>query len=71
MAIETGNVYDRARRETAAAEYLTSPEFPAIQADAAKRGHRKATIGEIHASAERTPFAPDVYCWRGGLWIKN
>jgi len=65
------DAYDKERREAAAAAYLASPEFPALEAEAAKRGYRKATISEINASADSAPWAIELYCWRGGLWAKT
>lgn len=70
MAINLYDTHDQQRREAAAADYLASPEFPALEAEAAKRGYRKATIGEINASADCAPWAIELYCWRGGLWAK-
>lgn len=70
MAINLYDTHDRQRREVAATDYLAASEFPALQAEAAKRGYRKATIGEINASADCAPWAIELFCWRGGLWAK-
>lgn len=70
MAINLYNVHDQERREAANANYVAAPEFPALEAEAAKRGYRHATIAEINANAECTPWAIELFCWRGGLWVK-
>jgi hypothetical protein len=69
MAINLYSQYEQQDREVAAAAYLAAPEFPAIEAEAAQRGYRKATIGEINASANSAPWAVTLFCWRGGLWV--
>lgn len=69
MAINLYSQYEQQAREAAAAEYLKAPEFPAIEVEAAKLGYRKATISEINASADTAPWAVDLFCWRGGLWV--
>lgn len=71
MAISMYTVHEAERREAAHAEYIAAPEFPGLENAAAARGYRHATISEIHASAESRPTAPDLSCWRGGLWIAS
>jgi hypothetical protein len=70
MAINLYNAHEQERREAATSAYLTAPEFPALEVEAAKRGYRKATLKEINASAECAPWAIELFCWRGGLWAK-
>ncbi|MBC3421819.1 hypothetical protein [Pseudomonas sp. RW3S2] len=69
MAVCMYREHERQEREAAHASYLADPQFPAFQAEAKKRGYRKATISEVNASAERVQWAPDLYCWKGGLWV--
>lgn len=69
MAVNLYNQHDREQREAASAAYVTAQEFAGLEREAAERGYRHASLSEIHASAERAPFAPDLYCWRGGLWV--
>ncbi|WP_241300806.1 hypothetical protein [Burkholderia cenocepacia] len=69
MAINLYAEHDRARREAATAAFMADPEFPALEAEARARGFRKATLFEINASADRAQWAPDLYSWRGGLWV--
>jgi len=69
MAIDLYEQHDQERREEAARAYREAPEFPALEAEAARRGYRKATISEINASANSARFAIDLFCWRGGLWV--
>lgn len=64
------DVYARERREAAHTAFVSAPNYPALEQAARQRGFRKATIGEIHASAERASFACDLYSWRGGLWVR-
>jgi hypothetical protein len=72
MAINQSNLDERAAREAATAAYEAAPGFRALCAEADKRGYRKASISEIHAHAERSPWAPaDLFCWKGGLWVKK
>jgi hypothetical protein len=62
--------YERDRREAAHLAYVSDLSFPVIEAEARERGFRKATLSEIHASAEnRGPYTPDLYSWKGGLWV--
>jgi hypothetical protein len=65
------NLHDRDRRAEHHSAYIADPGFPSLEAQANQRGYRKATLSEIHASAERTSWAPDLYCWCGGLWVKK
>lgn len=51
--------------------YTSDPAFPAVEAKAKANGYRKASAGEVRASAERTPWAPDLFCAYGGLWVKE
>lgn len=61
----------RQDRESAHAEYCEAPGFYELEAKAKAKGYRHATISEINASAERSAgWAPDLYCWHGGLWIR-
>ena len=59
----------RQDREVAHTDYCNSPNFAELETTASGMGYRHATISEIHASAERSNGAPDLYCWRGGLWV--
>lgn len=70
MAVCMYREHDRQDRESANTAYVAGPMFPALAAEAEKRGFRHATISEINASAERTQWAPDLYCWKGGLWVR-
>lgn len=70
MAIDMYRVHEAAARESAHAAYIGAPEFPALEEEAAKRGYRHAGLGEINASADAAHFAPDLHCWRGGLWVR-
>lgn len=70
MAINLYDVNDRERREAANAAYVAAPEFPELERDAKAQGYRHATLGEIHASADSVSYAPDLFCWRGGLWVR-
>jgi len=69
MAINLYSQHEQERREIAASEYLAAPGFAALEAEATRRGYRKATISEINASAECAPWAVELFCWRGGLWV--
>ncbi|NDV77292.1 hypothetical protein [Burkholderia cenocepacia] len=69
MPINLYDEHDRARREAATAAFMAAAEFPALEIEAKARGFRKATLSEINASAERVQWAPDLYSWRGGLWV--
>jgi len=71
MAICLYDEHDRERREKCYREYVTSDGFAALEAVADQRGYRKATIGEVHDSAESRPGAEELFCWRGGLWVKK
>lgn len=70
MAIDLYKVHDAERRAAAHAEYVAAPDFAGYEQEAQERGYRHATLSEINASAERASWAPDLYCWRGGLWIE-
>jgi hypothetical protein len=69
MAINLYDVHGRESREKAHAHYISAPGYPALAEKAAERGYRHASIAEIKASAERAPFALDLFCWQGGLWV--
>lgn len=69
MAICMYNEYARAERASANEAYLAAPGFTALEAAARDKGFRKATLSEIHASAECHTFAEELFCWRGGLWV--
>ena len=71
MAICLYNQHDAERRETNHREYIQAAEFPALVSEAKGRGYRKATLSEIHASAESRPGAEELFCWKGGLWVKK
>jgi hypothetical protein len=70
VAVSQYDIDAKERREAAAAAYFSSPEYPAIEAEAARHGYRKATINEIHASAAGSPGDTELSCWRGGLWVR-
>jgi hypothetical protein len=62
---------ERAERARSHAEYESCGDFPNLQAVALQKGFRRATLSEINASAESKFIdGPDLYCWRGGLWVK-
>ncbi len=71
MAVCMYRVFDRGEREAASTAYVSDRQFPALEAEAAMRGYRHATISEINASADRSQMAPDLYCWKGGLWVRT
>jgi hypothetical protein len=71
MAINMHEQNERERRAVAHAEYIAAPEFAALVEDAKQRGFRHANLGEINASAEVKSHAEDLFCWRGGLWVKD
>lgn len=70
MAVCMYGEYARQDREAAHAEYCASPRLRELEEKAAARGYRHATISEINASAERAQWAPELYCWAGGLWVR-
>ena len=51
--------------------YISSPDYPAIEAKAKAKGYRKATAAEVRASAQKRVGYPELYCAFGGLWIKE
>lgn len=69
MAICMYDEHARVERQAAHAAYIADAAFPALEAEAARRGYRKASLSEINASAESVTGAADLYCWRGGLWL--
>ena len=71
MTVNMYREYERQDREQAHNKYMAAPEFPSLEAEALKRGYRHATLSEINASCESACGASsDLYCWRGGLWVK-
>lgn len=70
-AVSMWDVYAAQDREKAHNEYINDPNFPAVEAKAKERGYRVATIDEIHASANHAQWAPELFCWAGGLWIPD
>lgn len=71
MAINMYREHEREDRAKAHAAYVAAPEFRAIEAEAQGRGYRHATLSEIEASADSRHGAADLFCWRGGLWVKG
>jgi len=71
MAICLYNQYDAERRDASHRKYIEAEWFPALSSAANERGYRKATLSEIHASAECRPGAEELFCWIGGLWVKK
>jgi hypothetical protein len=71
MVVSMWEIYDRERRERFSAEYISADGFEELCEEAASKGFRKATIDEIHSSLDRGPYSPDLYCWRGGLWVSQ
>ena len=71
MAVCMYREHDQQYRESANAAYVACLRFPSLAEEAGKRGFRHATIVEINASAERAQWAPDLYCWKGGLWVRE
>ena len=69
-AVDIGRIHEAERRESAHADYVSSPEFAKLKAEALSKGFRKATLAEIHGSANSAPGAQELFYWRGGLWIK-
>ena len=70
MAIDMYDEHAAEQREKCHREYVAHQDFEALQAKALKRGFRKATMQEIHASARSAPFALELFGWRGGLWVR-
>ncbi|WP_145997170.1 hypothetical protein [Ralstonia mannitolilytica] len=70
MAINLYDQYDAERRAACHAAYEAHQCFPGIAQEAARRGYRHATLSEINASAESMQWAPELFCWRGGLWVR-
>jgi hypothetical protein len=69
MAIDLYEQHDAERRAACNAEYVAAPEFPSLEAEAKRRGYRHATLREINASADCAPWAVELFCWCGGLWV--
>lgn len=71
MAIDIYEVHEAEAREISFMAYTTDSYFPVLESKARTLGFRHATIGEIHASANRKSHSdPDLYCWAGGLWVR-
>lgn len=70
MTVNNFREYEREDRAKCHAAYTTAPEFRSIEMEALKRGYRNATLSEIEASADSQYGAHELFCWRGGLWIK-
>lgn len=71
MAICLYDQHDAERRDASHREYIAADVFPALDSTANERGYRKATLREIHASADSRPGAKELFCWMGGLWVKK
>jgi hypothetical protein len=71
MAICLYNQHDAERRDASHREYIQAEGFPGLASAASERGYRKATLSEIHASAESRQGAEELFCWKGGLWAKK
>ena len=71
MAVCMYREHERQDREAASAAYVLAPGFAALEVEAAAKGYRHATIAEINAGAQQAPFAPDLYRWKGGLWVRT
>jgi hypothetical protein len=71
MAICIYDEYWNQEREAAHAAYIADPRFPEIEAEALRRGYRHATLSDINGSAYGAWFAPELYRWRGGLWVRS
>lgn len=70
MVICMYNEHDSEARAAAHAEYVAATGYQALVAEAASRGYRHATLSEIHASAECLPHVEELFCWKGGPWVK-
>lgn len=70
MAVCMYREHERQEREAASAAYASAPGFAALEVEAAAKGYLHATIAEINASAEGAQWAPGLYCWKGGLWVR-
>lgn len=70
MTINMYREHEREGRSKSYDEYKASPDFRTIEAEALARGYRHATLSEIEASADSQNGAVDLFCWRGGLWVK-
>ena len=65
-------VYEAEKREDCYKKYTSDPYFKTLCRKADEKGFRHATLSEIHSGAESTTVhSVDLYCWAGGLWIKN
>jgi hypothetical protein len=71
MAICLYDQHDAERREASHREYLQAEGFAELVSAASERGYRKATLSEINASAESRQGAEELFCWKGGLWVKK
>ena len=65
-------VYEAEKREECYKNYTSDPYFKALCRKAYKKGFRHATLSEVHSGAgPATVHSVDLYCWAGGLWVKN
>lgn len=65
-------VYDAETREERYKNYTSDPHFKTLCKKAGEKGFRHATLSEIHSSSESTTVHNvDLYCWAGGLWVKD
>ena len=73
-AIHTFEDIHRRDREAAHKAYIAVPGFPTVQAKAQVKGFRHATLAEIHESAESAcgvSGGPELFTYRGGLWVRQ
>lgn len=52
-------------------QFISAPDFPAIEAKARSRGFRNAPPSEIRASGACAQGCGDLYGAFGGLWMKE
>lgn len=72
MTVDMHKVYDTETREERHKKYTSDPYFDTLNRNAYAKGFRHATISEIHSGAESTTIhTADLYCWAGGLWVKD
>jgi hypothetical protein len=62
--------HEKERRESLHKSYVESSDFTRLESIAKKLGYRKANIREINNSAESIQGSEELFCWKGGLWIK-
>lgn len=70
MTINMYDVQSREHREIAHKDFCLEKEYGSLVDEAKRKGFRHATIGEIHDSAESKQGAEEIFCWKGGLWVK-